>query len=106
MTPTVVTPCSKRLFNSCHPFDLFGVNACEDYISSVNRAVWRQAGCAFGATPNMKSCKILVTPLGTVRRMPMELHHLNDEGPGSNPGGSKMRGHSSMVEHEVSSKTC
>ena len=40
------------------------------------------------------------------RRMPVELHHLNDEVPGSSPGGSNMRGHSSMVEHEVSSKTC
>lgn len=38
--------------------------------------------------------------------MPMELHHLNDEVPGSNPGGSNMRGHSSMVEHEVSSRPC
>src|SRR5215831_6455023 len=28
--------------------------------------------------------------------MPMELHHLFDEVPGSNPGGSNMRGHSSM----------
>src|SRR6267154_1518140 len=38
--------------------------------------------------------------------MPMELHHLNDEVPGSSPGGSNMWGHSSMVEHEVSSKPC
>jgi len=28
------------------------------------------------------------------------------EGPGSSPGGSNMWGHSSMVEHEVSSKPC
>ena len=28
------------------------------------------------------------------------------EVPGSSPGGSNMRGHSSMVEHEVSSKSC
>src|ERR1043166_1448164 len=42
--------------------------------------------------------------LKAVRRMPMELHHLNDEVPGSSPGGSNMRSHSSMVEHEVSSK--
>src|SRR5437762_5488254 len=38
--------------------------------------------------------------------MPVELHHLNDEVPGSSPGGSNMWGHSSMVEHEVSSKPC
>jgi len=54
----------------------------------------------------MKSSKLPVTPLRTVRRMPMELHHLNDEVPGSSPGGSNMWGHSSMVEHEVSSKPC
>lgn len=28
------------------------------------------------------------------------------EVPGSSPGGSSIRGHSSMVEHEVSSKPC
>src|SRR6187399_2803485 len=49
--------------------------------------------------------RILVTPLITVRRMPMELHALKHEVPGSNPGGSKC-GHSSMVEHEVSSRPC
>jgi len=38
--------------------------------------------------------------------MPMELHHFNDEVPGSSPGGSNMRSHSSMVEHAVSSKPC
>ena len=38
--------------------------------------------------------------------MPMELHHFNDEVPGSSPGGSNMRGHSSMVERAVSSKPC
>jgi site-specific recombinase XerD len=27
------------LFNSCHPFDHFGVNACEHCLSSVNRAL-------------------------------------------------------------------
>ena len=36
--------------------------------------------------------------------MPMELHAFTHEVPGSSPGGSNIRGHSSMAEHEVSSK--
>ena len=39
------------------------------------------------------------------RRMPVELHACKHEVPGSNPGGSNKRGHSSMVEHDVSSET-
>jgi hypothetical protein len=35
--------------------------------------------------------------------MPMELHAFTHEVPGSSPGGSNIRGHSSMAEHEVSS---
>ncbi len=38
--------------------------------------------------------------------MPMELHAFQARGPGSSPGGSKIRGHSSMAEHEVSSNPC
>lgn len=36
----------------------------------------------------------------------MELHAFKHEVPGSSPGGSNMRGHSSTVEHEVSSNPC
>ena len=57
MTPAVAVTVLDRLFNLVTPCILVGVNACEDYISSVNRASGGKVGCAFGVTPDMKSSK-------------------------------------------------
>ena len=78
-------------FQILSPLLIFvGVNACEDYISSVNRAIRRQVGCAFGVTPNMSLPNYLSLPWRRVRRMPVELHAFKHEVPGSNPGGFKV----------------
>lgn len=104
-TPTVETSCSKCLFIFLLPFDLIGVNACEDYISSVNRAIRRISRMRVRYNSEHEVFKILSLPLKRVRRMPVELHHLNDEVPGSSPGGSSMRGHSSIGRARGFSKT-